>query len=113
MKYTHNENIRKHLKNIIQNNKLSNAYIFYGPRGIGKKAIALDSTLKNSYEIVGFTGPFTIHRMKAASVEISSTIPMILIKPSRILNLPIMRRLPQTPKTRMFAAVLLIPIESN
>ena len=63
-----------------------------------KKAIALDSTLKNSYEIDGFTGPFTIHRMKAASVEISSTIPMILIKPSRILNLPIMRRLPQTPK---------------
>jgi hypothetical protein len=51
--------------------------------------------------------------MKAASVEISSTIPMILIKPSRILNLPKMRRLPQTPKTRMFAAVLLIPIESN
>ena len=42
LKYTHNENIRKHLKNIIQNNKLSNAYIFYGPRGIGKKAIALE-----------------------------------------------------------------------
>ena len=78
-----------------------------------KKAMALDSILKNSYETDGFTGPLKIHRMNAASVEINRTIPIILIKPSRILNRPMMSRLPQTPKTRMLAVVLFIPIESN
>ena len=58
-----------------------------------KKAIALASILKKSYEIDGFTGPLKIHRMKAASVEINRTIPIILIKLSRILNRPMMSRL--------------------
>ena len=71
-----------------------------------KNAIALDSMLKSSNEIFGLTGPLKIHSIKAASVEMRSTIPMILINPSRILNRPMMSRLPQTPKTRMFAAVL-------
>ena len=42
LKYPYNENIIKNLEDIINNNKLSNAYIFYGPEGIGKKEVAFE-----------------------------------------------------------------------
>ena len=42
LKSPYNENIIKKLEDIINNNKLSNAYIFYGPEGIGKKEVAFE-----------------------------------------------------------------------
>ena len=86
---------------------------------------------KKELIIVGTTRPETIFGDTAIAVHpnndklnhligeqalipiINRTIPIILIKPSRILNRPMMSRLPQTPKTRMLAVVLFIPIESN